>query len=88
MMSLENVKLPYYEDSFVKVISLPYEGEVLSMLVVLPVLDDKNVNTKEFSKKLTADNFTSWLQIISEETVNLYLPQFSFEWSEILNPIL
>lgn len=39
MMSLSETKFPYYENELIQMIELPYKGESLSMVVILPKIN-------------------------------------------------
>jgi len=72
MMSL-HTKFNYFEDDQLQVIELPYKGNNLSMVVVLPKTD---------LESLAGFNNTQFNEIVNnfaEETVNLSLPKFKLE---------
>jgi serine protease inhibitor len=59
----------------VKVLELPYAGEELSMLVLLP---EKADGLADLEKKLTPENLDKWLAALTGGEVNLTLPRFTF----------
>ncbi len=73
MMSLYTEKFNYFEDSQLQAIELPYKGEELSMIVVLPKTDLNSLNGFDNAK------FNSVLDSLSSETVDLFLPKFKLE---------
>jgi len=79
----ENFK--YWADKDLQVIELPYKGEHLSMIVLLPREVD---SLSELEKKLTLENLNSWLQKLRKQEMMVYLPKFKmtsgFELAEIL----
>jgi serpin B len=70
MMRNSEEEFGYYENDDVQVLEMLYEGEELSMLVVLP---------KEGDVELTLDNFEEWRNGLVEQDVNVYFPKFTFE---------
>lgn len=80
----ENFK--YWADKDLQVIELPYKGEHLSMIVLLPREVD---SLSELEKKLTLENLNSWLQKLRKQEVMVYLPRFKMTWGVFeLNGIL
>ena len=62
-------------------VELPYEGNQLSMVVIMP---DAN-RFEEFESSLDADRADAITASISFERVDLTLPKFTFEWEVGLN---
>jgi len=77
MMSLagEKAKFNYIETEELQMIELPYEGEELSMLILLP--KEETLGTLEKSLSLTKLN--EWKKGLQEEKIDVYLPKFKFE---------
>lgn len=73
MMQLFEEKFRYYDDNYLQAIELPYKGDNLSMLVVLPRKDLNSMNNFNNS------DFNNVLNGLSQETVDLYLPKFKLE---------
>ncbi len=65
----------YYEDESVQLAKLPYAGEKLYMLVVLPKQEN---GTQELEKKLNSELFESWINSTSSAVVDLSMPKFKF----------
>jgi serpin B len=74
MMHLVEVLSLYSADKF-QVLSLPYQDNELSMLVVLPRKAD---GLPAVEKELTAKNLAKWLVEMQPHNVTLSLPKFTF----------
>lgn len=77
MMKLtgDDAEFNYAEADKVQVLELPYDGEDLSMLLILPEEDDlrnleKSINTKKLSE---------WRGVLEKQRVDIYIPKFKFE---------
>lgn len=57
-------------------VELPYEGEELSMVIIMPDGD----RFEEFESTLDADRLDTILEAVSFEQVELTMPKFTFEW--------
>jgi serpin B len=65
----------YTEDDAVQVLSMPYRGHELSMLVVLPKAID---GLSDVESKLTMGQFNRWTEgLRAERPVEVYLPKFA-----------
>lgn len=65
----------YSEGDGVQVLRMPYSGDKLSMLVLLP--EDGTVSSLE--KKLTVENLAKWRGTLEESRVDIYFPKFKLE---------
>jgi serpin B len=69
----------------VQLLELPYAGDELSMLVLLP---DKIDGLADLEKKLTAPKLGEWTRQLRKREVNIFLPKFKmttrFELSRVL----
>jgi len=75
MMQLQAV--PYGESDKIQIIELPYAGNELSMLVLLP----RDTNTlAETESSLSAGQLQHWRQLLTEQKVQLFLPKFKLAW--------
>ncbi|KAJ8020181.1 Leukocyte elastase inhibitor [Holothuria leucospilota] len=83
MMFLKKV-LFYYDDQILKcqVLSLPYVGKSLSMLVVLP---EPSISLTELESRITTDVLSLWMKRSWMEHMKVYLPRFKLEESFTLN---
>jgi serpin B len=73
MMQLFEERFRYYDDNYLQAIELPYKGNDLSMIVVLP--------RKDLNSLIGFDNnyFNTIIDGLGNETVDLYLPKFKLE---------
>ena len=65
----------YIDDSNLQILEMPYSGEDLSMLVLLP----KNNNLKALEDSLSVEKLSKWKEDLKEQRVNIYIPKFKFE---------
>ncbi len=94
LMSGKTVRVPmmrqrgefgFFEDDKVQVLELPYAGERLSMVVLLP---RDGATLEKAEKQLTLQNLGTWLAGLSEEKVDVELPRFRTSRSFNLNGAL
>ena len=82
MMRLEGeVTFNYTRTNTAEILEMPYDGEDLSMLIILP--HDDNPSTLEAS--LTADNISTWRGQMHERDIDVVLPKFKLETEYKLN---
>ena len=77
MMSLtgEDSRFNYTETENMQVLEMPYDGNEISMLILLPVESD----LKTIERSLTSDKLSELNKNLREEQVDVYLPRFTFE---------
>jgi serpin B len=77
MMSFEDSdnEFNYYEDEDLQILEMPYKGEKISMLVLLPRGDD----IQGLEDSLTLDNIKRWKSMMMKTEVDVYFPRFEFE---------
>ncbi|OAP71066.1 MULTISPECIES: serpin family protein [Psychrobacter] len=68
----------YYEDKHIQVVQLPYKGDYLSMLVVLPKLNHK-LAMQQLAKSLNATKIKQWSAGLVRQEVDLQLPKFTLD---------
>lgn len=76
MFSEMSVGYAAQPDAALKVVELPYQGDDLSMLVLLP---DASDGLSDVEAKLTAENVGRWTTGLARRDVLVYLPRFSVE---------
>jgi len=76
MMDLGARKLNYAQNDLLEVIELPYKGERLSMLVLLPKEID---GIKSLEENLTVERLSQWQESLSETQIAVFLPKFTAE---------
>ena len=72
-------------DEGVQLLEMPYKGEELSMLVLLPPEPGRLGDLEE---KLSPDELSEWLKGSRERKVRVYLPRFEMRWKADLVPAL
>jgi serpin B len=65
----------YAETDKLQILELPYEGDDLSMLILLPKGDD----IKAIEESLSSEKLSAWKNNQKKEEVIVYLPKFKFE---------
>ena len=74
-MKNEKAKFNYADVGDLQILELPYKGEEISMLILLPT---ENLDAIESS--LTAEKLTEWKSQIKEDKLDaIYLPKFEFD---------
>ena len=68
-----------------QVIDLPYSGEDLSMLIVLPKKVD---GLSELEKSLTVDNLKTWTSRLRQTKVSVFIPKFKMTCQFQLKSVL
>lgn len=71
----EEANFNYGETDSLQILELPYEGNDLSMLILLPKEDD----LKAIEESLNSEKLSKWKNLLKNEEVNVYLPKFKFE---------
>jgi len=84
MMSLSDTKFNYTETDDLQIIKLPYKGNNLSMIIILP--KENNISIAE--SELNAVNLTSWINSLKETEINVNIPKFKIETEYNLNDVL
>lgn len=72
----------YAETEELQILEIPYEGEEISMLVLLPKY---NNDIKDLEKSLTTESLSHWKSILKKQQVDIYLPKFSLNNRYLLN---
>ncbi|HNS05406.1 MAG TPA: serpin family protein, partial [Candidatus Saccharicenans sp.] len=74
MMSIREKRFNYLENDELQLVELPYTGQEISMLVLLP----KNDLTS-LEPRLTASQLNEYKKQLRSEKIDIYLPKFKFE---------
>ncbi len=75
MMSLRDETFNYAETDELQILELPYTGEDVSMLILLP----KEGHMGDVESQLSTERLGEWLEMMEGTAVNVYLPRFTFE---------
>ncbi len=78
-MMMQRSSFDYYEDEDLQVVEMPYVGERLSMLVVLP-REGLLGGLERVEGGLTVELIDGWLAGMREEEVAVHLPKFEMTW--------
>lgn len=84
MMRLHDITFNYTETNDLQILKLPYSGNDLSMIIVLP--KENNVSIAESA--LSAVNLANWNSSLSEIKIEVNIPRFKFETKFTLNDVL
>jgi len=74
----------YSETEDMQILELPYKGDDVSMIVILP----KENNITLVEEKLYNNNWQSWLDSMYQTNVNIFLPKFTFKTEYNLKDLL
>lgn len=73
-------RFKYAETDELQILELPYDGDDLSMVILLPRMNDISIIENE----LTFEKFEEWKRLLSETAVEIYLPRFTFRTRYVL----
>ena len=74
----------YTQNKDLQILEMPYAGEDLSMLILLPLDDDIEALENSF----TNEKLTEWKKSLRRRKVNIYIPKFKFETNYFLSETL
>ena len=74
----------YTQNEDLQILEMPYAGEDLSMLILLPFDDDIEVLENSF----TIEKLTEWKKSLRKRRVKIYIPKFKFETKYFLSETL
>jgi len=80
----KNAKFNYTEDDNLQILEMPYEGNKLSMMVLLP----KNDNLSFLESSLTLEKINDWRSKLQEQRVDVFMPKFTFDTKYFMNETL
>jgi serpin B len=78
-------RFPYAEDADAQVLSLPYRGRELSMVIVLPKKVD---GLSDLEAQLTSERFAGWIKQQNDGLAEVYLPKFKMRSQFLLSSAL
>ncbi len=84
MMRRTDESYHYYQDEEVQVLKLPYKGDELSMIVVLP----QNRDLSSLEEDLTLEKRDRWRENLRNTDVDVYLPKFELDTDYDLKEVL
>ncbi|HUC88618.1 MAG TPA: serpin family protein [Candidatus Paceibacterota bacterium] len=65
----------YAENNDLQILEMPYKGNELSMIIILPKKND----LISFEKLFTLSNLNNWKKDLKNQRVNVFIPQFKFD---------
>ncbi|GIV20837.1 MAG: serpin [Armatimonadota bacterium] len=84
-MMMQTSKFPYLKGEGFQMVSLPYGGGRLSMVIALP---DEGTSLNEWLKSLDAKSWKEWTSRLVTTDGELQLPRFQMEYEKTLNDAL
>jgi len=84
LMSSGQKNFSYFENDLMQMVRLNYEGDELSMLVILP----KDNDIKTLEKTINASVLKQWQDDLVSEKVSVFLPKFKFGFATELGDVL
>jgi serpin B len=67
----------YAENDIVQIVELPYTGNDLSMIILLPKEADR---IRHLENSLTIEKLNTWTSDLGRREVDIYLPKFKMDW--------
>ncbi len=80
-MMYQKSRFDYAQNDLLQILSMPYKGDRLSMLVLLPRND-----LGSLEESLTLEELSSWQEEMQNEEVYVYMPKFKLEAEYDLSP--
>lgn len=81
-MMMQKGRFNYLEQELFQLLELPYAGEKLSMIVLLP---KKGVDFRKVEQMLSPDSLRRWRASMQEEDVVVFLPRFKTTMRFVIN---
>ncbi|XP_058659694.1 serpin B6-like isoform X1 [Ammospiza caudacuta] len=91
MFKQANFNMTYIGDLQTKILELPYVGNELSMIILLPdAIQDGSTGLERLERELTLEKLMGWIcpEMMNSTEVKVYLPRFKLEENYDLKPIL
>jgi serpin B len=82
MMNIQS-EFPYADTGDLQILSMPYKGQRMSMLVLLP-----KDNLKSIEKSITVEKLKDWKKNLQEQEIKLFMPKFKLETTYELPEIM
>ena len=84
MMSIAGKEFGYTETQDVQILEMPYKGDNISMLVLLP----KNDDMESLERGLDINKLSEWSRQLKKQEMDVYIPKFSFKSGYDLKELL
>ncbi|NXT07597.1 SPB6 protein, partial [Prunella fulvescens] len=91
MFKEANFNMTYIGDYQTKILELPYVGNELSMIILLPdAIQDGSTGLERLERELTYEKLIDWInpEMMDSTKVRVSLPKFKLEESYDLKPLL
>lgn len=91
MFKKDTFNMTYIGDFQTKILELPYVGNELSMIILLPdAIQDGSTGLERLERELTYEKLTEWInpEMMDSTEVRVSLPRFKLEESYDLKPLL
>jgi serine protease inhibitor len=85
MMHIPESDFPYFSNDLFQAIDLPYGDSIFSMTVLLP---HEGHTVQEVIDAMSPQNWNLWLNALSTQSVQLFLPKFKMEYGKKLKRTL
>ncbi|MCR4313913.1 MAG: serpin family protein [Candidatus Uhrbacteria bacterium] len=80
----KDAKFNYTETDSLQILEMPYEGETLSMIVLLP----KNESLSSLEISLSLEKISDWRSKLREQRIDVFMPKFTFDTKYFMNETL
>ncbi|OGN23652.1 MAG: hypothetical protein A3A13_01720 [Candidatus Yanofskybacteria bacterium RIFCSPLOWO2_01_FULL_43_22] len=80
----KDAKFHYTEADNLQILEIPYEGDKLSMMILLP----KNDNLSSLESSLSLEKINDWKSKLLEQRVDVFMPKFTFNTKYFMSETL
>lgn len=77
--------LNYFENERAQVLEIPYSGEDISMILILP---DKRSGIRNFEKDFSLEEYERWNSLLKPVDINIFIPKFKLEYEKEFKQVL
>ena len=84
MRKTDGTNFHYVETEDIQILEMLYEGDDLSMIIILP----KNRDLESLEKILTLENLNQWRNNLRKQKVDIFIPRFTFSIESSLGTYL
>ncbi|NXI31564.1 PAI2 inhibitor, partial [Sterrhoptilus dennistouni] len=91
MFKMDGFKMAYIGDLQTKILELPYMGNEVSMIILLPdAIQDGSTGLERLERELTYEKLVGWIsqEMMRSTVVMVHLPRFKLEEDYQLKPVL
>lgn len=84
LVDTEN-RFNYTETEDLQILELPYKGDEISMIIILP---GKNSDVSDIVDSINKETYNNWIKSMTKKECDIYLPKFEFKTSYSLKDYL